>query len=69
MYCARELVFGVLSLLADARFEGLVVSEVSLEHQNPAELRMDVLLFDAWREKHDPIGPRPDTIAPRLSVG
>jgi hypothetical protein len=55
MYCAREMVFPVLSLLADARFEGLVVSEVNPEYQNDLDLRMDVLLFDGWRRQHDPL--------------
>jgi sugar phosphate isomerase/epimerase len=51
MYCAREMIFPVLSLLADAGFDGLVVSEVNPQYQNEPELRMDVLLFDAWREQ------------------
>lgn len=51
MYCAREMLFPVLSLLGQARFEGLVVSEANPEFQNYAELRMDVLLFDAWRDQ------------------
>jgi hypothetical protein len=51
MYCAREMIFPALSLLAEARFEGLVVSEVNLEYQNFEELHMDVLLFDVWREQ------------------
>jgi sugar phosphate isomerase/epimerase len=59
MYGARDVVFGVLSLLRDFRFEGLVVSEVSPEYQTPNDLRMDVLLFDTWREKHDPPPPTP----------
>lgn len=58
MYCAREMVLPVLSILAAQRFEGFVVSEVDLEFQNPTELRMDTLLFDRWREVssdlHDP---------------
>jgi sugar phosphate isomerase/epimerase len=49
MYCARDLIFPVLSLLADAGFEGLIVSEANPEYQNATELRMDTLLFDAWR--------------------
>ena len=49
MYCSREMILGVFSLLSEASFEGLVVSEVDPEYQNPHELRMDVLLFDAWR--------------------
>ena len=51
MYCARDMIFAVLTLLAEARFEGLVVSEVETEYQNSEELRMDVLLFDTWREQ------------------
>jgi sugar phosphate isomerase/epimerase len=54
MYCAREMVWPVLSLLEDAGFEGLVVSEANPEYQNACELRMDVLLFDAWREQREP---------------
>jgi sugar phosphate isomerase/epimerase len=57
MYCSREMVWPVLSLLAEAGFDGLVVSEADAEFQNDQELRMDVLLFDAWRQRHDP-GPR-----------
>jgi len=52
MYCAREMVFPVLSLLEEVRFDGLVVSEANPEYQNYPELRMDVLLFDAWRQQH-----------------
>jgi len=52
MYCSREMVFAVLSLLAEAKFEGLIVSETSPEFQNAKELQMDVLLFDAWRSQH-----------------
>jgi hypothetical protein len=52
MYCAREMIFPVLSSLAEARFEGLVVSEVDLEFQNYTELHMDILLFEAWRSQH-----------------
>lgn len=51
MYCSREMVFGVMSLLAEIDFQGLVVSETSPEFQNPNELRMDVLLFDTWRSQ------------------
>ncbi len=53
MYCAREMVFAVLSLLADADFDGLVVSEVNPPYQNLPELRMDALLYDAWRVERD----------------
>jgi hypothetical protein len=50
MYCAREMIFPVLSLLEQIGFEGLVVSEVLPAFQNPQDLRMDVLLFDSWRQ-------------------
>jgi hypothetical protein len=49
MYCARDMAWPVLALLQEVHFEGLIVSETLPEHQNPEELRMDVLLFDAWR--------------------
>jgi sugar phosphate isomerase/epimerase len=51
MYCAREMIFPVLSILADASFEGLVVSEVDRAFQNISELRMDVLLLESWRNQ------------------
>jgi len=44
MYCSREMVLAVLSLLADCQFDGLVVSEVNSEYQNRYDLEMDVLL-------------------------
>ena len=56
MYCARDMVFGVLALLAEFRFEGLIVSEVNAEYQNPNDLRMDVLLFETWRDQHEAAG-------------
>jgi hypothetical protein len=54
MYCARELVLPVLSLLEEFHFTGLVVSEVDSKFQNLYDLRMDVLLFDAWRFRDKP---------------
>jgi hypothetical protein len=53
MYCSREMVLPILSLFAESRFAGLIVSEVRAEFQNANDLRMDVLLFNAWR-----MGPR-----------
>jgi sugar phosphate isomerase/epimerase len=50
MYCSREMILPVLSLLAEARYEGFIVSEVEGEYQNIHELRMDVCLYEAWRE-------------------
>jgi hypothetical protein len=52
MYCARDMIFPVLSLLAEFQFEGLIVSEINPEFQNPNDLRMDVLLFDSWQSRH-----------------
>lgn len=52
MYCAREMVFPVLSMLAELRFEGLIVSEINVEYQTPNDLQMDVLLHDTWRRNH-----------------
>lgn len=51
MYCARDMIFPVLSILAEAKFDGLVVSEADLEYQNIPELCMDVFLFDTWRHQ------------------
>ncbi len=48
MYCSRDFVFAVLSLLDDVGYEGLVVSEVDVAYQTPNDLRMDALLFDTW---------------------
>jgi hypothetical protein len=50
MYCSREMVLSVFSLLADYQFDGLIVSEVNAQFQNVHELRMDVLLFERWEE-------------------
>ena len=52
MYCSREMVLPVLSLLADHQFDGLIVSEVNAQFQNFHELRMDVLLFERWQQIH-----------------
>ena len=49
MYCARDMIFPILSILDDAHFQGFVVSEVDRAYQNLAELRMDALLFETWR--------------------
>jgi len=53
MYCSREMVFEMFSLLENFQFEGLIVSELELEFQNPQELLMDRLLFDRWRSLHE----------------
>jgi sugar phosphate isomerase/epimerase len=49
LYCARDMAFPILSLLAEHDYDGLVVSEANAEYQTAQELRMDVLLFEAWR--------------------
>lgn len=51
MYCSRDFVFAMFSLLQEYGFEGLVVSEIEMEFQNPQDLLMDRLLFDRWRTK------------------
>ena len=48
MYCSREMVMMVWSLLREFNYQGFVVSETTAEFQNEHELRMDVLLFDRW---------------------
>lgn len=53
MYCSRDMVFGVFSLLAEAGYDGLVVSEADLEFQTPQDMRMDVLLFESWRARRE----------------
>jgi hypothetical protein len=50
MYCSRDMVFGVLALLEEFDFDGLVVGEVDTPFQNLHELQMDVLLFRRWQE-------------------
>jgi sugar phosphate isomerase/epimerase len=51
MYCSREFVFPVLSLLDEFGFDGLVVSESDVQYQTPNDLRMDALLFDTWKKQ------------------
>jgi hypothetical protein len=58
MYCARVMVFPVLSLLQEADFGGLVVTEADTQYQNAEDLRRDALLFEAWRTRHEPAPPR-----------
>lgn len=53
MYCSRDFVFPVLSLLERAGYDGFVVSEVDVVYQTPNDLRMDVLLFDTWRKSRE----------------
>ena len=52
MYCSRELVFPVLSLLEEFGFGGLVVSEANEAYQNANDLAIDVLFVETWRQGH-----------------
>ena len=49
MYCSREMVMLVFSLLEEARYDGFVVGELNPEFQNEEELKMDALLYRRWR--------------------
>ena len=51
MSCSRDFVCAMFDLLQEREFEGLIVSEVEMEFQNPQDLLMDRLLFDRWRLK------------------
>jgi sugar phosphate isomerase/epimerase len=51
MYCSREMIFGILEMLSKIDFAGFVVSEVDAAYQNLPELRMDVLLLEAWNRQ------------------
>lgn len=51
MYCSRDMTFAVWNLLGDIDFQGFVVSEVDVPYQNTPELRMDVLLLEAWKRQ------------------
>jgi len=52
MYCAREMILPVLSILDEFEFRGLIVSEADVEFQRLNDLRMDLLLCDTWRQMH-----------------
>jgi sugar phosphate isomerase/epimerase len=66
IYCAREMVFPTLSLLAEQDFDGFVVSEVNPDFQNPLELQMDMLLFRRWSECEG--GHRGQYVQPRRTA-
>jgi sugar phosphate isomerase/epimerase len=51
MYCNRDMVFSVLSLLAETGFDGFIVSEVSEEYLNRRDLVMDTLLIGSWQDQ------------------
>ena len=53
MYCSRDMIFRMLTLFAEFRYAGFIVSEVDQEFQNPDDLHMDVLLFQRWRAQHE----------------
>lgn len=48
MYTAPEFVTSSLSLLRDAGYDGLVVSETDVPFQNVADIRKDRELFENW---------------------
>lgn len=52
MNFARDLVHGMFDLLANIDYQGFIVSEVGPEFQTETELRLDILLFQSWREQH-----------------
>lgn len=54
MYCNRDMVHAVFTQLAEAGFEGFVVSHADAAYQTPEDLRMDGLLFELWRSRQDP---------------
>lgn len=53
MYCSRDMVFAVLTLLAESNFSGSVVSEVSEQYQNRRDMMMDALLFESWQHRDE----------------
>jgi len=55
MYCSREFVFMVWDHLHAAGYENFVVSEVNGDFQTLQDLKMDLLLFERWRDlrKHN----------------
>lgn len=55
MYCSRDFVFMVWDQLHAAGYEQFVVSEVNGSYQTLQDLKMDLLLFERWRElrKHN----------------
>ena len=50
MYCSREMVLTVLSLLEDVGYSEFVVSEVNQEYQTSCDLKMDMLLIERWQQ-------------------
>lgn len=50
MYCSREMIYAMLDLFAEHKFDGFIVSEINLEFQNRLEMEMDVLLVERWSE-------------------
>lgn len=51
MYTSREFCMGVFDILAEYKYDGLVVSEVNVPFQNSFELKMDVLLYENWLDQ------------------
>jgi hypothetical protein len=53
MYCAPDMVFPILEMLAEREFAGLIVSEIDLKFQNAADLHRDILFFNSWHRLRD----------------
>lgn len=51
-YCSRKMVRQVFTRLANANFQGLIVSETANKYQNPEDLEMDVLLYRNWEKRY-----------------
>lgn len=66
-YCSRKMVLQVFTLLADAGFEGVVVSETARKYQNPEELQMDVLLHRRWAHQYQQARPAEQALTPRAA--
>lgn len=60
MYTSREFCMGIFDILADYDFDGLVVSETDVVFQNPLDLKMDMLLFERWKQLYEQSGNRPN---------
>jgi hypothetical protein len=52
MHYSPQMAAGVLSLLADAGYSELVVSEADQKYQNLDDLRKDVAVFEGWRMQY-----------------
>jgi hypothetical protein len=67
-YCSRKMVMQVFTKLADANFEGLIVSEIANKYQNPEELQMDMLMFRNWEKRYDAQTPTSKKVEELIEV-